>query len=250
MKLEQVISVATILNRRLHLALGALCSLAMLAALYLVFIVAPDEVTMGPVQRIFYFHVASACSSYVLIALLLVGSTFFLVTRRREWDVVAQASAGVGLMLCSVVLLSGSIWGHSAWNTWWRWEPRLVASLALWLLLAAYVLLRRFSTGGEQEARFAAILGIVSAIFVPVVIFSIRVLAQNEQLHPQVVAREGLQDPAYVWALLVSMVALTLVGLWWMIVRMGAILLEAELLALQRATSNVVVEEVRREIAA
>lgn len=232
--ISDVVSLRYALGVRLHLLLGTLTSLGVIGALALVFVVAPDEVMMGPVQRIFYFHVGSAMASYLMIAVMLAGSSFFLVTRHREWDIIAQASAGVGLMFCTIVLLSGSIWGHSAWNTWWRWEPRLVASLALWLILSSYVLLRRFSSGSEQEARFAAVLGIVAALFVPVVIYSIRLLAQNEQLHPQVVGREGLKDPAYVWALLASIGALSLVAIWWCVVRIGGLLLEGELLNLHR----------------
>lgn len=174
--------------------LAALSGLGMCGALYLIFLVVPDESTMGPVQRILYFHASAASSAYVLLAVLLVSSGVFLASRDESWDELSNATASVAFLLCSIVLFSGMIWGHSSWNTWWRWEPRLVSFLVLWLILGSYRVLRWFSGDHEKERTLASVMGILAAVNVPIVIFSVKVLAASEQLHPQVVTKGGLSD--------------------------------------------------------
>lgn len=174
---------------------------------YLVFMVVPNEKMMGAVQRIFYFHVGSATASYVSIALLLFGSVFYLATRNKDADLLAHSAAEVGFVLCTIVLASGMIWGHSAWNTWFSWEPRLVSFLLLWLLLLAYNILRVFADPNKVASQ-AAVLGIISAVNVPVVIYSIKLLPNIAQLHPQVVEKQGLKDPLFVTAMFYCMVAM------------------------------------------
>lgn len=175
---------------------------SVLYSLYMVFLVVPTERVMGAVQRIFYFHVGAAMGCYVMIAILFMCSVMYLISREIVWDQISVAAGEVATLFCTVVLLSGMIWGHSAWNTWWRWEPRLVSFLVLWLLLVSYVLMRAFLQTEERLQSFASILGIIIAIQIPIVIFSIRLLSPQEQLHPEVVANQGLKDSRYVVALL------------------------------------------------
>ncbi len=176
---------------------------------YLVFLVVPNEKIMGAVQRIFYFHVGSATASYVSISLLLFGSVFYLATRNKDADLLAQAAAEVGFVLCTIVLASGMIWGHSAWNTWFSWEPRLVSFLLLWLLLLAYNILRVFADSNKVASQ-AAVLGIISAVNVPIVIYSIKLLPNIAQLHPQVVEKQGLKDPLFVSTMFYCMLAVVI----------------------------------------
>lgn len=197
----------------------------LLLANIMVFLVVPNEAVMGAVQRIFYFHVGAATNTYIMIGVLFIASVCFLTFRTPVWDVLAEAAGGVALLLASIVLVSGSIWGHSAWNTWWRWEPRLVSFLVLWLVLFAYVLLRSFTERSERQGAFAAILGIVSAVNVPLAIFSIKLMSQAEQLHPEVVAEQGLKDERFVYALICGIFALGAVSFWLLVVRMTSGLL-------------------------
>lgn len=195
--------------------LAVLSGVLITVSLFLVFIVAPNEAVMGAVQRIFYFHVAAAISSYLLMLVLLFASSMYLMSRDADLDALAESAAGVALMLCTVVLFSGMIWGHSAWNTWWRWEPRLVSFLVLWLILIAYQILRWFSEGNERERSYAAVVGIVAAVNVPIVIFSIKILSAREQLHPQVVARGGLSELPNAGLILgISSVAMAAFSIW------------------------------------
>ena len=194
-------------------------------SLGMIFLYVPDEKVMGAVQRIFYFHVGSATACYLMLALLFIGSIAFLVSREGIWDALARSSASVGFLLASIVLATGMIWGHSAWNTWWRWEPRLVSSLVLWLMLLAYLVYRKFANDFVNEKSTSAVLGILSAIQVPIVIFSVKMIDQSEQLHPQVTANQGLADPRFVQALMVSILALSLFSVWLCFIRVNQILL-------------------------
>lgn len=170
--------------------------LLVLYANYLIFLVVPNERLMGPVQRIFYFHVASATSCYIAIGIVFVCSLMYLGTRNYKADLIAQAAGEVALLLCTIVLISGMIWGHSAWNTWFSWEPRLVSFLVLWLTLLAFNLLRAFGDP-QRLPQHSAVIGIISAINVPIVIYSIKLLPHLQQLHPEVVENRGLKDPLF-----------------------------------------------------
>ena len=178
-------------------------------AQYLVFMVVPNELTMGPMQRIVYFHAASAVASYLAFLLLFIASVTFMVTRIPIWSGIGRAAGEVGLLLCTIVLLTGMIWGKAAWNTWFRFEPRLITFLLLWLLLISYNLMWRF---GDQERKdtHLAILGILTSLTVPLMVYSVKLLPNTHQLHPQVVATGGFRDPSMMQALLLSMLALSL----------------------------------------
>ena len=136
--------------------------------------VAPDESTMHEIQRIFYYHVPSAMSAFLFFAISLIGSIGFLAARRnspeiaQRFDALALAGAEVGVVFCSVVLVTGPIWGRRAWGIWWTWDARLTTTLILWLIYVSYLLLRRFAAG-PQVQTLAAVLGIFGAIDVPIV---------------------------------------------------------------------------------
>lgn len=195
----------------------------------LVFAVVPDERVMGAVQRIFYFHVGAAMATYLCVGVLLFGSIFYLVRRQVLWDSLAEAAASVGLVFSSIVLATGMIWGHSAWNVWWRWEPRLVSFLLLWLLLVSYQLLRIFAVDHPQKRSFAALVGILAALHVPIVVYSVKLLTATEQLHPQVVANQGLKDPSYVYTLVLAILATCILSVWMMGVRLQNLVLQHSL---------------------
>ena len=141
--------------------------------------------------------------------MILIGALAYLATRQERFDALQEAAAEVGLVFCATVMASGMIWGKAAWNTWFRWEPRLVSFLIMLLILLGLVLLRRF---GDQAriGQHCAVLGILSAITVPLVVFSIALLPQFAQLHPQVIGNRGLREHSFVMAMIVSMVALIL----------------------------------------
>ena len=141
--------------------------------------VAPEEQTMHEVQRIFYYHVPSAMIAFLFFAVSLAGSVAFLAFRRSRpgWaqaaDAWALAGAEVGVVFCTVVLITGPLWGRRAWGIWWTWDARLTTTLVLWLIYVSYLLLRRFAAGPQMQT-LAAVLGIFGALDVPIVYMSNR----------------------------------------------------------------------------
>ncbi len=163
--------------------------------------VAPDESTMHEVQRIFYYHVPNAMLCFVFFAVSLLGSIGYLTFRRNRPDLGqlsdawAVAGAEVGVVFCTVVLITGPLWGRRAWGIWWTWDARLTTTLVLWLIYVSYLLLRRFAAGPQMQT-LAAVLGIFGALDVPIVYMSNRWWRTQ---HPAPVfggdADSGIKDP-------------------------------------------------------
>ena len=131
----------------------------MLAAIYAVFVYAPTEATMGEVQRIFYFHVSSAWTSFLAIFFVFLYSVLSLLKGSRHWDIRAASAAEVGAVFCSLVLITGPIWAKPVWGIWWTWDARLTSFFVLWLIYMGYLMLRRLVESPEQRAKLAAVLG-------------------------------------------------------------------------------------------
>ncbi|MDA8218365.1 MAG: cytochrome c biogenesis protein CcsA [Dehalococcoidales bacterium] len=188
--------------------LGALAFVALLAGLYAALVYAPREATMGDVQRIFYFHVASAAAAFLAFFVVFVASVAYLVRRDRQLDNVAAASAEVGVVFCTLVLVTGPLWAKPAWGTWWTWDPRLTTTLVLWLIYVAYLMLRGAIEEPARRAAIAAVFGIAGFVDVPIVFMSIR---WWRTIHPVIVEGGELQlSPEMVVALVVSLIAFTL----------------------------------------
>jgi heme exporter protein C len=155
-------------------ALGWLAALALAVGLVSAFGVAPREVTQGNVQRIMYLHVPTAIvAEYVACVVLLVASLVYLVRRNPAADRLAHASAEVGTVFTGLAIATGSIWGKPTWGTWWTWDARITSVSILFLMLVGYLLLRGMIDDRDRGARYAAVLGIVLALNVPLVHFSV-----------------------------------------------------------------------------
>ncbi|MEJ2720428.1 MAG: cytochrome c biogenesis protein CcsA [bacterium] len=170
------------------IALIAASLLAMLVSLYMVFLYAPTEATMGNVQRIFYFHVPSAWLAFFAFLLVFVFSVGYLMKKDKKWDNLAASAAEIGVLFCTLVLITGPIWAKPVWGVWWTWDARLTLTLVLWLIYVGYLMLRHYMVDPERRATFAAILGVVGFIDVPLVYFSIRWWRTQ---HPQPVMAGG-----------------------------------------------------------
>lgn len=149
--------------------LWAVTTVLMGLGIGLVFLQAPEERVMGAVQKVFYFHVPSAFAAYASVLVLLAGSMAYLWTRNRAFDDLSRSATEIGLLFCSVVLITGPIWAKPAWGVWWTWEARLVTTLVLWLLLASCLMVRDYAQSPELGARLASVVGIVAALDVPIV---------------------------------------------------------------------------------
>src|SRR5262249_16691515 len=156
-------------------------------ALYEALVDAPTEKTMGDVQRIFYYHVSSAWTAFVLFGINFIASIVYLIRRSTAADALALVSAEVGVVFCTVVLVTGPLWARPVWGIWWTWDMRLTSTLLLWLIYVSYLVLRRFSTSGQTPV-LAAALAIFGALDVPLVYFSIWIFRTQ---HPQPVIGSG-----------------------------------------------------------
>ena len=190
---------------RNHFLFG-LGSALMIAALYLVFMYVPTEKHMGVVQRVFYFHVPLAWVAFLAFFVVFVGSICYLQKRAIKWDTVAYASAEVGIVFTTLVLITGSVWAKSIWGVWWAWDARLTSTLVLWLIYIAYFLVRNYATEETQGARFGAVLGIVGFIDVPIVALAVHLWRTQ---HPTALVFEGGLPPSMLLTLLVSIAAFT-----------------------------------------
>ncbi|NDJ52057.1 MAG: cytochrome c biogenesis protein CcsA [Chloroflexi bacterium] len=158
----------------------------LLAASYMVFVYAPMERTLGNVQRIFYFHVASAWAGALAFLVALVAGIVFLINGKMQWDRVGKSSVEVGLMLLTITLTSGPIWGQYAWgNPWPAWDPKLTSAAVTWLSYAAYLMLRQGIDDPRRRARFAAIYVIIA--FTSVIFTYVGVRFVEQTIHPHVV---------------------------------------------------------------
>jgi heme exporter protein C len=190
--------------KRLFPILGLLTAGLLSYAMYLALVVAPTEQTMGDVQRIFYYHVPSAWTAFLLFFVNLVASVIYLLRRSLKADIVALVTAEVGVVFCTVVLVTGPIWARPVWGIWWTWDLRLTLTLVLWLIYVSYLVLRRLSSS-SQTPHLAAVLAILGALDVPLVYFSIWFFRTQ---HPQpVIGGGGSIDPRMMHVLLVNWAA-------------------------------------------
>jgi heme exporter protein C len=189
----------------LILASGA----AIVTALGMVFLYAPREATMGEVQRIFYFHVASAWVGFFAFFVTFLAGIGYLAQGARRWDIVASSSAEIGLTFIAMVIITGALWARPVWGAYWVWEPRLTISAVQLLIYVAYGMLRNSVENPERRARFAAVYGIVAFVTVPLSWFAIR---WWRSIHPDILTGgEGMGiTPRMVHTLLISLAAFTL----------------------------------------
>jgi heme exporter protein C len=178
----------------------------MIAALYMVFIYVPTEKNAGIIQRIFYFHVPLAWVSFLAFFVTFVFSILYLWERKPESDYIACASAEVGVLFTTLVLVTGPIWAKPAWGIWWTWDARLTTSLVLWLIYIAYFLVRNYASERDRAARFGAVIGIAGFIDVPLVFLTVNLWRTQ---HPDIIIFEGGLAPPMIYTLLVSIAAFT-----------------------------------------
>ena len=128
----------------------------------------------GQLQRIFYVHVPSAWVGYLAFGVVFISSIAYLRTGARRWDLLAHGSAEIGVLFVTLVLVTGPIWAHPVWGTWWQWDARLTSALVMWLTYIGYLFLRNLTVDPARAGRLAAVVGIVGFVNVPIVHFSVQ----------------------------------------------------------------------------
>jgi heme exporter protein C len=188
-------------------------------ALFLVFLVAPREATMGDIQRVFYFHVPAAWVGYLALFVSFVASLLYLRRRESRWDRLALSSAEIGLVFITEGIITGSFWAKATWGVWWTWEPRLTTSAVLWAIYASYLTLRRAMEEQGRRERVAAVYSVLGFVAVPINFMAIR---WWRTVHPLVFEGGGSNlTPAMLRVLIFCIVAFTLFYLAVLSLRLG-----------------------------
>ncbi|HEX9030065.1 MAG TPA: cytochrome c biogenesis protein CcsA [Anaerolineales bacterium] len=171
-------------NPRWLTVLDSITAVLFVIATAMVFFYAPEEAVMGQVQRVFYFHVASAWVGMLGFIVAAIVGIAYLRTGDHKWDIVSLAAVEIGMAFALITIISGSIWARPIWNTWWTWDPRLTTATIMELVYAAYLMLRSGIEDPNRRARFGAVYAIIGAVSVPMTFFSARLL---RSIHPVVV---------------------------------------------------------------
>jgi heme exporter protein C len=179
---------------------------------FILAMVSPADSVQGNLVRIMYVHVPAAWLAYLAFAVTFVGSAGYLITRRFSFDRVAAASAEIGVYFTGLAIALGMIWGKPTWGVWWTWDARLTLTAIMFFVYLGYLALRRTSDDRQIRAQRSAVLGVLGAIQIPLVHFSVvwwRTLHQP----PSLVRPDGpaIQDPMMLVALIGGVIAFTVV---------------------------------------
>lgn len=196
----------------LLILLDVLSAILIPATMVLILVFTPVEAVMGPVQKVFYFHVSAAWAGMLGFILAGIAGAGYLITRRFAWDWLSLSAIEVGIVFGLIAILSGMIWAQPIWNTWWVWDPRLTTTAIMELIYFAYFILRSGLNTSESRARLGAVYAIVSVATVPLTFFSIRLF---RTIHPVVIATGGggsafNMSPLMLLAFITSLVVFTI----------------------------------------
>jgi heme exporter protein C len=203
--------------------LGGVALLAMAAASSFALFGVPADVNQGDAQRIMYVHVPSAWLGYLSFGVTALAGIGYLWRRDLRFDAVALAGAEIGVMFTAFAIWGGMMWGRPVWGVFWQWEdPRLTTTALLLALYLGYLLIRRLTDDPYRRASRAAVVGIVAAVDIPIVHFSVewwRGLHQG----PTIGSPDKVLNPSapglFVIALVGMVVAFTIAWSWLMIRR-------------------------------
>jgi heme exporter protein C len=200
---------------------------------------APLEKVMGAVQKVFYFHVATAWVGMLGFVAAAVVAVIYLRTQNLKWDIIGVAAVEISLIFFLITIILGSIWARPAWGTWWTWEPRLTSAAILEMVYLAYLLLRQGIEDPDRRARFGAVYTILGGLSIPITFFSIRLF---RTIHPVVVGEASAQaqggfsmTPPMLQTMLFSIAVFSIVfvTMFWHRIRLGQFADEVEQLKLK-----------------
>ncbi len=189
------------------LALWAVTLVGMAITFWLAFFYAPTDAIQGQPQRIFYVHVPAAWVGMLAGVIMAVAAVAYLKTKDERWDWLARAAAEIGTLFITLTLITGSIWGHTTWGTWWTWDARLTTTLILWFIYVGYLMLRNYMGRTAASARAGAVLSLIGVVDVPIIYESVN---WWRTLHPSAeVGVAGALPTEVVLTLMVSLTAFT-----------------------------------------
>ena len=227
--------------------LGVVALVAVVAATLFGLFVVPADLNQGDAQRIMYPHVSSAWLAYLSFGVTALAGLGWLIRRDLRFDAVAVASAEIGVLFTALAIWGGMMWGRPVWGVFWQWDdPRLTTTALLLALYVGYLLLRRLSDDPTRRATRAAVVGLVAAIDIPIVHFSV-IWWRSIHQPPTFLSPDKILNPSaplqFVLALVGMLTAFTLAWTWLMIRRYQ--LARAEL-AREEAVRSGVIRTARR----
>ena len=205
-------------------ALNIISLVLLIGGYYLSLFYAPTEKVMGNVQKVFYFHVATAWVGMLGFLLAALFAIIYLVKKDLKWDTYGLAAVEISLVFFFITIVLGSIWARPAWGTWWTWEPRLTTAAILELIYLAYLMLRQGIEDPEQRARFGAVYTILGGLSIPITLVSIRLF---RTIHPVVIGSGGSEKmgmtDSMVFVMMYCIVAFSVIfaNMYWHRLRLG-----------------------------
>ena len=168
--------------------LALLGGLAFACCQWLIYVYAPEEATLGLIQKIFYIHLPLAWWALISFFTVFLGSIAYLLRRAPGADRLCAAAAEVGVLLSGLALVTGMLWARKSWGVWWTWDPRLTTTLIMWFVYAGYLVLRGLDLAPQRKSLVCAVVGVVAFLDVPLVFISARIW---RSIHPAVFAAKG-----------------------------------------------------------
>jgi heme exporter protein C len=177
---------------------------------YLGLVWAPPARDMGDVQRIMYAHVPAVWAALIALVVQFVACIVYLFNASWKVDALAEASTEVGVVIGTVGVVLGAIWGRPTWGVWWTWDPRLTTAAILIVAFLGVLALRKFVEDPERRATWSAVAGIIASVDLPIVWFSVR---WWRSLH-QVQSTKESMDADMRTTLMVNALAVLLLAAW------------------------------------
>jgi heme exporter protein C len=202
-------------------------------------VLSPGDVNQSDAVRLLYIHVPTATFFYVAFVVTAIGSVMWLWKKSVWWDLVAAASAEIGVLFTGLTLVAGALWGRTTWGTYWDWDPRLTTTALLFLIFLGYLVIRRLPADRDARNQRAAIVAILGAVDLPIIHFSVdwwRSLHQRASVSTFDVKLEGLM----LFTLFLALIAFGTLYAWLLVHRFRGLWLEdeAEATGLERAIAE------------
>ena len=198
---------------------AALVALALFAGLFL----SPADAVQKESVRIMYVHVPAAWLGMAGWTGVAVASAMQLVWRHPLAAVAARALAVPGAVFTAICLVTGSRWGRPTWGTYWEWDGRMTSMLVLLFLYIGWIALAGAERERGGEGRVTAIFGLVGAINLPIIHYSVvwwNTLHQGESIS-FVRGTSTIAGPI-LWPLIVAALGFTLLFASIVLMRMRA----------------------------
>ncbi|MEG0217092.1 MAG: cytochrome c biogenesis protein [Raoultibacter sp.] len=183
-------------------------------------------------QKIFYFHMPVAITSFVALAFTAYYGIRFLATKKSCYDLRGRFATEIALLFIVCTMVSGELWERFEWGVWWTWEPRLTTYFILMLLVIAYFILRNAIDDPERRAVYASVFGIIAFVDAPICFLITRLVPSG--VHPVVFRTDSGLSPDMLLPLMISMFGMFMIAFALYRLRLRAGILEEKVEALKK----------------